>query len=266
MSRKIIKEEAILEKTSYIKDDLEAYKLLRTNIEFTSIDEPIKVLAVTSSDSAEAKSTTALNLAKAMAQQKSRVLLIDADLRIPDVHRKLKITNRSGLTNCILNNDLDETTLSKYVQLIKLPDPSHDLFVMTSGTHTPNPLELLSSKRFKETINYLKSYFNFIILDSPPVLPVADTTPIASTSDGVLFCVASNQTHRDRAIQALTQLRRVNANVIGTVLTMIPTKANTYYYYRYHYKNNSKTPNTLGHKLKVRNKKSVVYPIRNEEA
>lgn len=249
---------------TYVRDELEAYKQLRTNIEFTSIDEPIKVVAITSSDSAEAKTTTAINLAKVMANQKSRVLLIDADLRIPSIHKELKLSNRSGLSNCILNNDLDEVTLVKYMQMVKIPNSAHDLYVMPSGTHTPNPLELLSSKRFKETIAYLKNYFNFIVIDAPPVLPVADTTPITNVSDGVLFCVASHQTNKDRAQQAITQLKRINANILGTVLTMVPTKANQYYYYRYHYNKNAKTRSTLGHKLKTKNRKTVTYPLSDE--
>ena len=100
----------------YQRDDLEAYKQLRTNIEFSSIDKDIQVLVVTSSDSAEAKSTTAYNLAKVMAAQKNRVLLIDCDLRIPDVHKNLKLSNRNGLTNALINNDFDINSMGKYIQ------------------------------------------------------------------------------------------------------------------------------------------------------
>jgi len=240
---------------NYKQDELESYKLLRTNIEFTSIDKEVQVLAVTSSDSAEGKTTTAINLAKVMAAQKNRVLLIDCDLRIPDIHKNLKLSNRLGLTNALLNHELDITSLAKYIQSVKVPNGINDLFVMTSGSTIPNPLEVLSSKRFKELINTLKEHFNFIVIDAPPVLPIADAIPISLASDGVLFCIASHQTQKERAVTAVTQLQRANANIIGTVLTMIPSSKNRYYYYNYRYSKNSKTPNTLGHNMKIKNRK-----------
>ena len=240
---------------NYHHDELEAYKQLRTNIEFSSLDHNIQVLAITSSDSAEAKTTTAVNLAKVMAAQKSKVLLLDCDLRISDVHKILKLSNRTGLTNALINNDMSLTALSKHIQSVKVAGAINDLYVMTSGSTIPNPLEVLSSRRFKELIAALKEHFNFIVIDAPPVLPIADAIPISLASDGVLFCLASHQTHKDRAVQAITQLQRANANLIGTVLTMVPSKANSYYYYNYRYGKNAKTRNTLGHSLKLRNRK-----------
>lgn len=253
-------------KTNYTHDDMEAYKQLRTNIEFSSIDNEIKVLTITSSDSAEAKSTTSYNLAKVMAAQKSRVLLMDCDLRIPDIHKYLKLSNKLGLTNALLNNDLNESTLSKYLQTIKVPNGLNDLYVMTSGTPIPNPLEVLSSKRFKEMIAFLRTHFSFIVIDAPPVMPVADAIPICAASDGVLFCIAAGQTNRERAVQAITQLRRTNANLIGTVLTMVKSKQNNYYYTNYKYSTNAKTPNTLGHKLKIQRKKKSEKTYPNNKA
>lgn len=239
----------------YQRDDMEAYKQLRTNIEFSSIDKDIQVLVVTSSDSAEAKSTTAYNLAKVMAAQKNRVLLIDCDLRIPDVHKNLKLSNRNGLTNALINNELDINALSKYIQSHKVPQGINDLFVMTAGSTIPNPLEVLSSKRFKEFINFLRQHFNFIVIDAPPVLPVADAIPISLSADGVLFCVASNQTVKERAVQAVTQLRRAKVNVIGTVLTMIESSSSSYYNYNYNYAKSVTARKTLGHSLKRKNHK-----------
>ena len=240
---------------NYKQDELESYKLLRTNIEFTSIDKELQVLAVTSSDSAEAKTTTAINLAKVMAAQKNRVLLIDCDLRIPDVHKVLKLNNRLGLTNALINHETDITSLAKYMQSVKVSNGINDLFVMTSGSTIPNPLEVLSSKRFKELINVLKEHFNFIVIDAPPVLPIADAIPISLAADGVLFCIASHQTQKERAVTAITQLQRANVNIIGTVLTMIPSSKNRYYYYNYRYTKNGRNPNTLGYSLKQKNRK-----------
>lgn len=240
---------------NYKQDELESYKLLRTNIEFTSIDKELQVLAVTSSDSAEAKTTTSVNLAKVMASQKNRVLLIDCDLRIPDVHKVLKLSNRLGLTNALINHETDITALAKYMQAVKVPNGINDLFVMTSGSTIPNPLEVLSSKRFKELIAVLKEHFNFIVIDAPPVLPIADAIPISLAADGVLFCIASHQTQKERAVTAITQLQRANVNIIGTVLTMVPSSKNRYYYYNYRYTKNGRNPNTLGHSLKQKNRK-----------
>lgn len=240
---------------NYKQDELESYKLLRTNIEFTSIDKELQVLAVTSSDSAEAKTTTSTNLAKVMAAQKNRVLLIDCDLRIPDVHKVLKLSNRLGLTNALINHETDITALAKYMQAVKVPNGINDLFVMTSGSTIPNPLEVLSSKRFRELINVLKEHFNFIVIDAPPVLPIADAIPISLAADGVLFCIASHQTQKERAVTAVTQLQRANVNIIGTVLTMVPSSKNRYYYYNYRYTKNGRNPNTLGHSLKQKNRK-----------
>lgn len=240
---------------NYKQDELESYKLLRTNIEFTSIDKELQVLAVTSSDSAEAKTTTSVNLAKVMAAQKNRVLLIDCDLRIPDVHKVLILNNRVGLTNALINHETDITSLAKYMQTIKVPNGINDLYVMTSGSTIPNPLEVLSSKRFKELIAVLKDHFNFIVIDAPPVLPIADAIPISLAADGVLFCIASHQTQKERAVTAVTQLQRANINIIGTVLTMVPSSKNRYYYYNYRYTKNGRNPNTLGHSLKQKNRK-----------
>lgn len=252
--------------STYTRDEMEAYKQLRTNIEFSSIDKEIRVLAVTSTDSAEAKTTTAVNLAKAMASAKNRVLLIDCDLRIPDIHRTLKLSNRIGLTNALLNHDLSETTLAKYLQSIKVTNGLNDLYVMTSGTAIPNPLEVLSSKRFKEMIAFLRTQFSFIVIDAPPVMPVADAIPISLAADGVIFCIAAGQTNRDRASTAITQLRRTNVNVIGTVLTLIQSKQSSYYYYNYNYtQGHKKTPNTFGHRLKLRRKRQTAQTARNPE-
>jgi len=244
-------------KTRYYRDELEAYKQLRTNLEFSSIDTELQVITLTSADSAEAKTTTAINLAKVMAMQKSRVLLIDCDLRIPDVHKLLKLSNKSGVTNALINNDLDKTTLAKYVQVVKVSNTVNGLFVMTSGSTIPNPLEVLNSKRFKSMIEFLRANFDTIIIDAPPVLPVADAIPISHVSDGVLFCVASNQTNRDRAQDAIVQLKRAKINVLGTVLTMVQADTNGYYQYYYRYSKAAKKPTTLGQKLKAKRKQSL---------
>jgi len=244
-------------KEKYVKDENEPYRQLRTNIEFSSISSDIKVLVVSSADSAEAKTETAVNLAKVMAARKKRVLLIDADLRIPDVHKLFDLSKRSGLTNALLELGTEDFDLVKYIQYVKVPHGINPLAVMTCGPTVPNPLEVLSSKRFTDLITLLKDQYDFIILDSAPVMPVADTLAIARVADGLLFCIASEQTQRERAKQAITALQRTGAKVIGVVLTMMKKDADPYDYYYYSYSKTAKKPRNLGQQLKLKRKKEV---------
>lgn len=241
----------------YVKDINEPYRQLRTNIEFSTISSDIKVLVVSSADSAEAKTETAVNLAKVMAARKKRVLLIDADLRIPDVHKLLGLSKRVGLTNALLELGTDEFALDKYIQYVKVPQGLNPLAVITAGASVPNPLEVLSSRRFTDLLDLLKFQFDFIILDSAPIMPVSDTLAIARVSDGLLFCIASEQTHRDRAKQAITALQRTGAKVIGVVLTMMKKDSDPYDYYYYSYSKTSKKPKKLGQQLKLKRKRTT---------
>ena len=240
---------------NYVKDIKEPYRQLRTNIEFSSISSDIKVLVVSSADSAEAKTETAVNLAQVMAARKKRVLLIDADLRIPDVHKLFDLSKRSGLTNALLELGTDEFDLTKYIQYVKVDQGINPLAIMTAGPSVPNPLEVLSSKRFSDLLSLLKEQFDFILMDSAPVLPVADTLAIARVADGLLFCVASEQTQRDRAKQAITALERTGAKVIGVVLTMMKHSSDPYDYYYYSYSKTANKPKNLGHELKLKRRK-----------
>jgi len=239
----------------YVKDVNEPYRQLRTNIEFSAISSDIKSLVVSSADAAEAKTETAVNLAKVMAARKKRVLLIDADLRIPDIHKLFELSKRSGLTNALLELGTEEFDLNKYIQQVKVPHGINPLHVMTAGPSVPNPLEVLSSKRFTDLLALLKDQYDFIILDSAPVMPVADTLAIARVCDGLLFCVASEQTQRERAKQAIQALDRTGAQVIGVVLTMMKKDADPYDYYYYSYSKSSKKPKNLGQQLKLKRKK-----------
>lgn len=241
----------------YVKDINEPYRQLRTNIEFSSISSDIKVLVVSSADAAEAKTETAVNLAKVMAARKKRVLLIDADLRIPDVHKLFELSKRSGLTNALLELGTEDFDLTKYIQYVKVPHGISPLAIMTAGPSVPNPLEVLSSKRFTDLLAILKEHYDFIVLDSAPIMPVADTLAIARAADGLLFCIASEQTQRERAKQAVTALQRTGAKVIGVVLTMMKKDADPYDYYYYSYSKTSKKPKNLGQQLKLKRKNSM---------
>ena len=244
-------------KEKYVKDLNEPYRQLRTNIEFSNLSGDIKTLVVSSADAAEAKTETAVNLAKVMCARKKRVLLIDADIRIPDVHKLFDLSKRNGLTDALLELGSEDFDLNKYIQTVKVPQGINPLAVMTAGPSVPNPLEVLSSKRFADLITLLREHYDFIIMDSAPVMPVSDTLAVARVADGLLFCVASEQTQRERAKQAITALKRTGANVIGVVLTMMKKDSDPYDYYYYSYSKTSKKPQNLGQRLKLKRKKEL---------
>ena len=241
---------------SYHKDLAEPYRQLRTNLEFSSVASDLHVLVVSSADSAEGKTETAVNLAKVMAARKKKVLLIDADLRIPDIHRIFNLPKRNGLSNALLDFGSTDFDLIKYIQYVKVPQGINPLAIMTAGPTVPNPAEILSSRRFAELLDHLRQHFDMIIIDSAPIMPVADTIAVAQAADGLLFCVASEQTHKDRAKTALTTLQRTGVKVVGSVLTLVKRDNDPYDYYYYSYSQNSKKPQNLGQLLKSKRKKA----------
>lgn len=203
----------------------EAYRTLRTNIQFSSIDKKIKTIVVTSSGATEGKSTTAANVAASFAQMGKKVLIIDADLRKPRQHKMFDISNKSGLTNVLFDS-------KSYNDYIKKVD---DIYVLTSGPIPPNPAEILGSSKMHKLIEQLKDHYEYIIIDTPPVSYVTDGAIMSSYSDGTLLVVATGQTDSRAAIAAKEQLDNVSANILGVVITKLPLKAKGYY--KYHYAN-----------------------------
>ncbi len=203
----------------------EAYRTLRSNIQFTNVDKELRTIMVTSSGPAEGKTTTIANLAIVLAQTEKKVILIDADLRKPSIHRKFQLPNRLGLTNTITGtHDLDQTVNE---------GPISTLNILTSGPIPPNPAELLGSTKMQEIIKKLSLRYDYVLIDTPPVLAVTDAQILAQFTDGVLLVLKSGQTHRDMAIKAKEQLKNVKANIIGAVLNQQNTKEKGYYYYYY---------------------------------
>ena len=245
--------EAKARNNGYAFDNGEAYRHLRTNIEFSSFNKDIQVLVVTSANAAEGKSTTAANLAVAMASHRQRVLLIDADLRIPDVHRVFNLSNRIGLTNALLEFKTEKFDIFPYIQKIEHSNILNELYILPTGPSVPSPAEMLASKRFKLFIEFIRNYFDMIIIDGAPVLPVPDAIPIGLAADGLLFCVASEQTKKEHAKVAVTQLQRAGINVIGTCITMIKEERNSYY--SYYEQLNRRKAKTLGQRMKIVNAK-----------
>ncbi|GIQ69779.1 capsular biosynthesis protein [Xylanibacillus composti] len=195
----------------------EAYRLLRTNVEYCSPDHDLKTIAITSAIPREGKTTTAVNLAIAFAHKESNVLLIDADLRQPSIHRIFHKHNRGGLTNVILN----QNELLEMVQETSIPH----LSILTSGPVPPNPAELLSSKRMTQILHQLEERFDIILIDTPPVLGFTDTPIVATKSDGVLIVLQAGKTKRGDIMKSKQLLGNVKANVLGVILNQATSKS-----------------------------------------
>ncbi len=206
----------------------EAFRTLRTNIQFTNIDKSIKIIVVTSSGPGEGKTTIACNLATSIAQTDKRVLLIDCDMRKPRVHKVFGISNLDGLTNILMGEKRLSDVEFKGDQDIK------SLTLVTSGPIPPNPAELLGSRRMKDFLDDMRDQFDMIIIDSPPVNLVTDSAVLSTIADGVIMVVEVGKTDVDAAVSGKELLEKVNANLIGVVLNKIPTKGRSYYNYSYY--------------------------------
>lgn len=200
----------------------ESYRTLRTNIQYSSFDKEYRVIAVTSSEPEEGKSTTAGNLALCMAKEDKKVMLIDCDLRKPSLHKKFKTSNLLGLSDVIIGKaDLD-SVIHRY---------NKNLFLLTVGKIPPNPSEMLSSKAMSCLLEYLKDNFDYIILDTPPLKVVTDSQILSAKVDGTILVVRAEKTKRESVKNAVDLLKNVNANIIGMVLNGIDVSRNKYYYY-----------------------------------
>lgn len=213
----------------------EIYRGLRTNIEFSQMDEEIQVISVASTIPDEGKSSVACNLARIMAAKYKNVLLIDCDLRNASVHKMMKISNRSGLTNIIAQFQ-DGLSLRSYdgVQEIQF-EGGQTLTVITSGHKVPNPSEVLGSKRMGRFLEQARKEFGYIIIDSPPVLVTSDSIPLCNLSDGVLYVVDAKNTDKRKVKAAINDLKRNGGHVIGVVLNKMDMNDEKRYGYGYGY-------------------------------
>jgi len=207
----------------------ESYRVLRTNLQFAAVDHSLRTLLVTSPSPSEGKSLTAANLAAAMAQAGRRVILVDADLHRPRLHRIFKLPNSAGLTSALLDHDKGTDGLLQET-------PVEGLRVLTSGQLPPNPAELLGSSRMRELLEQMTGQADIVVLDSPPATALADSAILATQSDGVLLVLDAGHTRRDMAGRALSALQQVKARVVGAVLNRMPVRGpGSYYYYYYYY-------------------------------
>jgi capsular exopolysaccharide synthesis family protein len=225
----MLKSSKLLTSSQFKAPIAEAYKTLRTNIQFSSLDNPIRVILVTSSGPSEGKSTTAANLAISMAQSDKRVLLLDCDFRKPSLHRAFNIVNAKGLTN-VLVEDLHYLEITNDVGI-------QNLQLLTSGPKPPNPSELLGSAKMKHFVDTLKESYDIVILDTPPLLPVTDAAVLSQVVDGCILVVTYGLTSYEMAHRAKESLQKVGAKILGTVINNIPTRGHGYSYYYYYYDN-----------------------------
>lgn len=180
---------------------------------------------VTSSLASEGKTTTISNLASVMTELNKKILLIDLDLRKPTIHKQFNLSNRIGLTDLLLNKD----DFIVYLQHIY---PGLD--VITSGKIPANPTEIINSNAIKELIKKLSEHYDYIFLDTPPLVLVSDPLTIATYSDAVILTIAYSETEREVIKRAVDSLKQVNANIIGTILNKIPVSKHNKYYYSYY--------------------------------
>lgn len=204
----------------------EAYRTLRTNIDFSNIDEELKTIMLTSAGPAEGKSTTATNLAVVYAQNDRKVLIVDADLRKPTMHHTFNKSNRWGLTNVLTG----KTQLSDVISETHVPN----LHVLPSGPIPPNPSEILASKRMTVVLGELRNMYDLVIVDTPPALAVADAQIMATKCDGVILVIYAGSTKRDAIVKVKANMDHVKANVIGAVLNNVDRKSGEGYYYYYY--------------------------------
>lgn len=200
----------------------EAYKTLRTNIQYSSFDKEIKTILVTSTIPGEGKSTIAGNLALSFAQQDKKVLVIDCDLRKPALHKMFKLSNFKGLSDVIVGNSDLEKAMYNY----------RDNFdILTSGKIPPNPSEILASNAMTMLLEKLKTMYDTIIIDSAPLQAVTDAQIISNKVDGTLLVIRAGLTKREAILQAKELLNQVNAKILGVVLNGAENNSEKHYYY-----------------------------------
>ena len=206
----------------------EAFRTVRTNVLFSSAEEGSKTLLITSTGPGEGKTTFSCNLAVSLAQTGQRVLLIDADMRKPKVNEAFGVSQEPGLSNLLVGG----VKASESVRKTKIPG----LWLLPAGKLPPNPAELLGSQRFKEFLLSLKEHFDTIVIDSPPVMAVADAAVIAHRTTGVVFVVGAEMTSRYAAKAALDQLENARARFVGAVLNRVDIEKHSFYYSQYYKK------------------------------
>jgi capsular exopolysaccharide synthesis family protein len=205
----------------------ESFRKLRTNLQFLAVDNPPRTIVVLSSAPSEGKSTTAINIALALAEADNNVVLVDGDMRRPSLHRYLELVGSVGFSTVLSGG----ASLSEVLQITKFPR----LTVLAAGPVPPNPSELLGSLAAQKTLAELRSKFDYVIVDSAPLLAVTDGAILATHADGALMITKFGETKRDQLAHAVSNLRDVGAKLLGSVFTMLPARGRGSYDYNYYY-------------------------------
>ena len=222
-------EDTLITAKSRFSPESEAYRMIRSNIQFMSVDTPNKSIMVTSATRGEGKSSTLANLGVVMAQAGLKTVIVDTDLRRPVQHEIFELPNNNGLTELLRKSDLD---------VIDLLSNTHvpGLQVLTSGILPPNPSELLGTQRMKQVMDELGAQVDMVLYDTPPAVVVADAAIMAKHVDGTVLVVEVGKTRRDIVRQALFNLTQAGATMYGVVLNRVSKKKHSYYYQGYYYK------------------------------
>jgi capsular exopolysaccharide synthesis family protein len=207
---------------------VEAYKALRTNLLFSSVDTELKTIVITSAVANEGKSRTAANLAIVLAQAGHKTLLVDADFRRPSQHRIFGRVRNVGLSNLFVQDMSDAS-------LFVLDEQVKDLVVLASGPSPPNPSELLGSAQMKALLARFRQEFDYVVMDTPPVNAVTDASVLAASSDAVILVVETNKATYTGVLHAKQALERVGARVLGSVMNKMRPAGGSNYYYQYGY-------------------------------
>jgi len=202
----------------------ESYRALRTSLLLSNLGSPPKVIIVTSALPQEGKTTTSINTAVVLAQKGVRVLLIDADLRRPSIHKTLGMGPHSGLSNVLTGSTTLEQAISRTSIL-------PNLFVLPAGTPPPNPAELLASSNMRDVLNQLREHYDHIVIDTPPSLSVTDAVVLSPRADAVVLVIRSGQTTKQALRRSRDILMQVNAKVVGVLLNAVDLSSPDYYYY-----------------------------------
>ena len=209
----------------------EAYRGIRTSIEFSNLDKNLQVITVTSSMQNEGKSTVLANLAVSFANLDKKVLIMEGDLRNPSVHRMFNISNIKGLTDILLQNKV-------FADCVHCTDVKN-LHVLTCGAIPPNPSEMLSSKKIRDFIESLREYYDYIFIDAPPIGIVTDAGIISTYTDGCIFVVGAGEADIEMAKVSKERLEKVGANILGVVLNKFESSGASGYY-NYYYEQETK--------------------------
>ncbi len=208
--------------------DAEAYREMRTNLQFLEVDHPPRAIVVTSALPTEGKTTTAINLALVLTEAGHTVALVEGDLRRPRVSKYLGVMGGAGLSTVLAN----QASIADVMQTTKYDG----LWVLGAGALPPNPSELLGSEHARHVLEDLRSRFDYVIIDAPPLLPVTDAAVLSTITDGALLIARHGKTTKEQLARAVGNLRSVNATVLGTILNMTPAKGRGgSYEYRYYY-------------------------------